>query len=167
MKRFFQISCNEIKSRALAFARDWADVSSEDAEAKTFWNEFFHIFGISRRRVATFEQRVKKINGRDGYDDTQHYFPLQDPHKYVRLFGFIAGYQTHAIREEDPVNIKAAERMGRLHDLLKDVGYTEHSLELYLVRLLFCLFADDTGIFQRQQSPVSGRIMEKIRKSQP
>ena len=34
------ISWNEIKSRAMAFSREWADVSSEDAEAKTFWNEF-------------------------------------------------------------------------------------------------------------------------------
>jgi hypothetical protein len=37
--------------------------------------------------------------------------------------------------------------MGRLHDRLKEIGYTGHQLELYLVRLLFCLFADDTGIF--------------------
>jgi hypothetical protein len=202
------LSWNEIKSRALAFSREWADVSSEDAEAKTFWNEFFHIFNVPRRRVASFERRVKKIDGRDGYidllwkgtlliehksrgkdldrahrqaldyfpglkdrelpqyvmvsdfarfrlynleDDAQHEFELQDLHKNVQLFGFIAGYQTHAIREEDPVNIKAAERMGRLHDQLKDVGYAGHPLEVYLVRLLFCLFAEDTGIFQRQQ----------------
>jgi hypothetical protein len=37
--------------------------------------------------------------------------------------------------------------MGRLHDRLKEIGYSGHQLELYLVRLLFCLFADDTGIF--------------------
>ncbi|MDD5324315.1 MAG: class I SAM-dependent DNA methyltransferase, partial [Polaromonas sp.] len=52
----------------------------------------------------------------------------------------------------DPVNIKAAERMGRLHDALKASGYTGHPLEVLLVRLLFCLFADDTGIFQPAQS---------------
>jgi hypothetical protein len=56
------------------------------------------------------------------------------------------------IQAEDPVNIKAAERMGRLHDALKASGYTGHALEVLLVRLLFCLFADDTGIFQPSQS---------------
>jgi hypothetical protein len=50
------------------------------------------------------------------------------------------------------VNIKAAERMGRLHDALKASGYSGHPLELLLVRILFCLFADDTGIFQPAQA---------------
>lgn len=202
------LSWNEIKSRALAFSREWADETSEDAEAKPFWNDFFNVFGVSRRRVASFESRVKKIDGKDGYidllwkgmlliehksrgkdldraygqaldyfpglkerelpkylivsdfarfrlydldDGTQHDFALADLHKYVRLFGFISGYQTHVIREQDPVNIKAAERMGKLHDQLQAVGYDGHPLELYLVRLLFCLFAEDTGIFERQQ----------------
>jgi len=70
----------------------------------------------------------------------------------VRHFGFIAGYRVQEIRPQDPVNIKAAEQMGRLHDLLKASGYAGHPLELLLVRLLFCLFADDTGIFQPAQS---------------
>ena len=81
----------------------------------------------------------------------QYEFALKDLRKNVRLFGFIAGYQTHKIKEQDPVNIKAAEQMGRLHDKMKEVGYEGHPLELYLVRLLFCLFAEDTGIFERQQ----------------
>lgn len=84
-------------------------------------------------------------------NDVQNEFELKEFYKHVELFGFIAGYQTHAIHEQDPVNIKAAERMGRLHDQLKEAGYTGHVLEVYLVRLLFCLFADDTGIFERQQ----------------
>lgn len=40
--------------------------------------------------------------------------------------------------------------MGRLHDALKDIGYDGHALEVYLVRLLFCLFAEDTGIFGKR-----------------
>ena len=35
------LSWNEIKDRALKFARDWNEESSESAEAKTFWDEFF------------------------------------------------------------------------------------------------------------------------------
>ncbi len=79
-------------------------------------------------------------------------FELQHLHKHVKLFGLLAGYKVQDIRAEDPVNIKAAERMGRLHDALKASGYQGHALEVLLVRLLFCLFADDTGIFQPAQS---------------
>lgn len=63
------LSWNEIKSRSMTFSREWADETSENAEAKTFWNEFFHVFGISRRRVATFEQKVKKTGDKDGFID--------------------------------------------------------------------------------------------------
>jgi hypothetical protein len=79
-------------------------------------------------------------------------FELQHLHKHVKLFGLLAGYKVQDIRAEDPVNIKAAERMARLHDALKASGYEGHALEVLLVRLLFCLFADDTGIFQPAQS---------------
>lgn len=79
-----------------------------------------------------------------------HEFELKDLHHNVKLFGFVAGYQTHKIQDQDPVNIKAAERMGKLHDEMKAIGYDGHALEVYLVRLLFCLFAEDTGIFERQ-----------------
>jgi hypothetical protein len=79
-------------------------------------------------------------------------FTLNELHKHVKLFGFVAGYKTLEIKSQDPVNIKAAERMGKLHDTLKASGYTEHPLEVLLVRLLFCLFADDTGIFQPAKS---------------
>jgi hypothetical protein len=202
------LSWNEIKDRALNFSREWADEASEDAEAKSFWDAFFNVFGVPRRRVATFEQRVKKIDGKDGYidllwkgillveqksrgknldrafdqakdyfpgiqdrdlpryilvsdfarfrlydleEDTEHEFTLKNLYKNVRLFGFVAGYQTTSYKEQDPVNIQAAERMGKLHDKLKAIGYQGHELEVYLVRLLFCLFADDTSIFERRQ----------------
>lgn len=78
-------------------------------------------------------------------------FALADFYKNVRLFGFIAGYQTQVIKPQDPINIRAAEHMGRLHDQMKAVGYTGRPLEVYLVRLLFCLFAEDTGICDKRQ----------------
>ncbi len=53
------LSWNEIKSRALAFSKEWQQESSEDAEAKTFWDGFFNVFGITRKRVASFEEPVK------------------------------------------------------------------------------------------------------------
>jgi very-short-patch-repair endonuclease len=227
------LSWNEIKSRALAFSREWADAASEDSEAKPFWIAFFEIFGITNKRVATFEHAVRKYGGGQGYvdlfwpgvllveqksrgrdldrafDQALDYFPgikerdlprhivvcdfarfrlydlasplpqagegpgvrgaaaprapaggdglyiefaLKDLHKHIRHFGFIAGYETQDIKPQNPVNIQAAERMGRLHDALKASGYEGHALEVLLVRLLFCLFADDTGIFQPSQA---------------
>ena len=62
------LSWNEIKSRATAFSKEWENEVSEDAEAKSFWDDFFNVFGIGRRRVATFEQQVKKIDQKDSDD---------------------------------------------------------------------------------------------------
>ncbi|MCE7923926.1 MAG: class I SAM-dependent DNA methyltransferase, partial [Haliscomenobacteraceae bacterium CHB4] len=63
------LSWNEIKARALAFSKEWEHESSEDAEAKSFWDDFFNVFGISRRRVATFEEAVKKGDSKQGFID--------------------------------------------------------------------------------------------------
>lgn len=203
------LNLNETKSRALLFSKTWADACNEDSQAKPFWIDFFEIFGITNKRVATFELNVKKLGGAQGFVDlfwpgvllVEHKsrgknlddavdqpigylhnlperdlpqlvvvcnfarfrvrrlatgetveFELQHLHKHVKLFGLLAGYKVQDIQAEDPVNIKAAERMGRLHDALKASGYEGHALEVLLVRLLFCLFADDTGIFQPAQS---------------
>ena len=76
-------------------------------------------------------------------------FPLGDLPLHVEAFGFIVGVHRRAFRDQDPVNIKAAELVGRLHDALFESGYRGHDLERFLVRVVFCLFADDTGIFER------------------
>jgi hypothetical protein len=68
---------------------------------------------------------------------------------HLHVFEELAGYQKRTYYDEDPVNIAAAELMGKLHDQLKDIGYTGAALEAYLVRLLFILFADDSTIFQK------------------
>ena len=77
-------------------------------------------------------------------------FKTKSLHKNIKRFADIAGYTTERVREDQTeVNIKAAEKMAKLHDALKESGYTGHNLEIYLVRLLFCLFANDTGIFPK------------------
>lgn len=201
------LSWNEIKSRAMAFSKRWVDASNEEGEAKPFLIDFFEVFGLTDKRVASFEHAVQKLSGRGRIDlfwpgillvemksrgrdldaayaqaidyfqgikerDLPRYvlvcdfarfrlhmledgrvleFALGELHQYVKDFGFIAGYQTQVIQPQDPINIKAAERMGRLHDQLKAIGYVGTPLEIYLVRLLFCLFAEDTGIFEKRQ----------------
>jgi len=75
-------------------------------------------------------------------------FKTKDLRKHIKRFADIAGYETERVRDDQvEVNVKAAEKMAKLHDALKTHGYEGHDLEVYLVRLLFCLFADDTGIF--------------------
>jgi len=216
-----QLGWNEIKQRAVQFSREWTDESREAAEAKSFWDAFFNVFGIPRRSVATFEEPVRKLSGQYGYIDlfwkgrllvehkslgkslaqaesqafeylqslaregrhdeipryvivtdfdrlvlydlepddggkfpSSHNLPahqveisIKNFHRHIRLFGFIPGYKVRTFGHEDPINIKAAEVMGALHDAMAEGGYAGHALEQFLVRILFCLFADDTGIF--------------------
>jgi hypothetical protein len=217
------LSWNEIRHRSIAFSRDWKGTTSEKSERQTFWNEFFDIFGIKRRTVASFEEPVKKLSGNWGYIDlfwpgrvlVEHKsagqdldkahaqgmdyirglvdsgrakecprwlivsdfkrialhdlepeqdtdaplfkrtppsieFHLPDLHKHIRRFAFIPGYKQHKLDPEDPANIEAAELMATLHDELRAGGFSGHDLRVLLVRLLFCLFADDTGIFNQQ-----------------
>ena len=87
-------------------------------------------------------------------------FALADLPHHIEKFGFILGVQKRTFKDQDPVNIQASELMGRLHDALKESGYARpelgrragHDLELFLVRTVFCLFADDTGIFEPRDS---------------
>ena len=79
---------------------------------------------------------------------TQVRFSLKDLPAHVEHFGFILGLQRRTFRDQDPANIKAAELVGRLHDALHAANYRGHDLERFLVRIVFCLFADDTGIFE-------------------
>jgi len=206
IQSIMRLSWNEIRARAGDFAAEWKDARYEKGETQTFYNEFFEIFGVKRRRVATFEEPVKKLDNKYGFIDlfwkgvllveqksagrnltrakeqALEYFPgLKDhelpryilvsdfqtfelydldeggaPEKFslaelaskVELFGFVLGLEKRQFKDQDPVNIKASELMGRLHDALKESGYDGHDLEQFLVRLVFCMFADDTGIFE-------------------
>lgn len=202
------LSLNEIRTRAAVFAREWADAFDEDAEAKSFWDGFFRVFGQERRQVAMFEKFVKKLNDKQGYidlfwpgklvvehkskgknldkafdqateyftglktteypkyvivsdfakirlydldNDSNHEIKLAELPEKVDLFKFIAGYEQAQYKEQDPANIEAAELMGKLHDAMLATGYEGHALEVYLVRLLFCLFAEDSNIFEKYQ----------------
>lgn len=199
-----RLSWNTIRANAAAFAREWADARYERGDTQTFYNEFFEVFGVKRRKVATFEEPVKKLGDKQGFIDlfwkgkllveqksggrdlnrarqqALDYFPglkdhelpryilvcdfqtfhltdldtreetrfaLADLPAHVEAFGFVVGIEKRVFKDQDQVNVVAAEIMGKLHDALKASGYDGHPLERLLVRLLFCLFADDTGIF--------------------
>jgi len=200
-----RLSWNEIRVRASTFADEWKNAHYEKGETQSFYNELFEVFGVKRRRVASFEEPVKLLGSKRGFIDlfwkgvllveqksagrslvpaksqaldyfpglkdvelpryvllsdfqsfelydldegTETKFALADLPKHVEAFGFILGVQKRTFRDQDPVNIDASELMGRLHDALKASGYIGHDLERLLVRLVFCLFADATGIFE-------------------
>ena len=202
MKR---LSWSEIRVRAADFAQEWKNARYERGETQSFYNDFFQIFDVKRRRVASFEEPVKKLGHKQGFIDLfwkgvllveqksagrsltaakqqaleyfpglkehelpryvllcdfQHFelhdldestcttFALADLPAHIEAFGFVLGIQKRTFRDQDPVNIRASEMMGGLHDALQAAGYHGHDLERLLVRLVFCLFADDTGIFE-------------------
>jgi hypothetical protein len=216
------LSWNEIRDRAINFSHEWADATSERRESQTFWNEFFEVFGIRRRSVATFEAPVRNLKGkysridlfwpgtvlvehkssgedldhaqsqafryirdlaREGRDEEipryvivsdftrfalhdlepegqgelplfdqwrvrTDEFELSELHDQVRAFAFLKGEKSFRLDPEDPANEKAYQIMTDLHDTLERGGFIGHELERFLVRVLFCLFAEDTGIFE-------------------
>ncbi len=81
-----------------------------------------------------------------------HYKPFRvsSLKAHVRIFSLLTGRDADPeIRTEIELNTDASYKMAKLHDALKENGYSGHELEVYLVRLLFCLFADDTGVFEK------------------
>lgn len=63
-------SFNDIRQRAAIFAAEWAGATSEHAESQTFWNEFFAIFGINRRRFVIFQANAVRVStGKPGFID--------------------------------------------------------------------------------------------------
>jgi hypothetical protein len=121
-----------------------ADLNRAFAQAADYFD------GIAERDLPRYilVSDFERFRLYDLEDGSETEFKLADLHKRIKHFAFIAGYRTQVIAPQNPVNIKAAERMGKLHDRLKASGYEGHPLEVLLVRLLFCLFAEDTGIFQ-------------------
>jgi hypothetical protein len=77
-------------------------------------------------------------------------FELKDLDKNIKLFAVLRGEEIESTEKEEDVNVKAATLMGLLHDLLAKDNYLGDPLEKLLTRILFCLFADDTGIFEYQ-----------------
>ncbi len=201
------ISFKNIKNNAHQFVIDYARAVKENSESQSFLNDFFAIFGINRRRVASFETPVKvdgkstkridlfwqgvllvemKSTGQDlnkayqqgiGYfkgltdeqlpryvmvcdlntfklydlDDGKDYqFILAELPQNLHLFDFMQGKQGQDISEYQ-LNEQAALLLGELHDTLEESGFTGHELQIFMVRILFCLFAEDTGVFERHQ----------------
>ena len=79
-------------------------------------------------------------------------FKLKDLPNNVQLLSIFTERATkYDLIVDKELNTQAAYKMAKLHDMLKANRYSGHSLEVYLIRILFCLFADHTGIFSKHQ----------------
>lgn len=85
-------------------------------------------------------------------------FPIRDIAKHFTFFLPWAGMEKAQYTSEAHADVKAAERMGRLFDellaanpTLIDQAHGRHALNVFFTRLLFCFFAEDTGIFDDNQ----------------
>jgi hypothetical protein len=197
----------DMRANAAAFAHEWAGERRERAEKDTFWNEFFQIFGVGRRRVgAVFEYVARRYStGNHGFVDllwprhigVEHksagedlaaamdqlvdYLPgvsdldlpqllvvcdfenfvvrdtetgietrftLAELPARIEMFAFLAGYTRSTVFEdEEEANLRATQLLAAIHDELLSFRYPSHDTRVLLVRLLYCLFADDTGVW--------------------
>lgn len=80
--------------------------------------------------------------------------------KHFDFFLPWAGMEKAVYQGENPADVKAAEKMAKLFDLIKADNFSDenkddtralHNLNVFLTRLLFCFFAEDTGIFKQNQ----------------
>ena len=85
-------------------------------------------------------------------------FPLREIDQHFTFFLPWAGMEKTQYTSESHADVKAAERMGKLFDELASAnpemmvsGSSRHGLNVFFTRLLFCFFAEDTGIFDDNQ----------------
>lgn len=205
---------NEKRKRATAFVKKWQSETREEAEAKSFWDDFFQIFGIERYQVATYEYNVARQNRAGGFidllwkghllcehksakkdldkaetqamgyiEELQRQSPKDVPPRVIicdfarfrlinletderieltiqelpdyiskqRAFDFMDSIQHKIKQEQEQANIEAAYAIGELYSALATDHGHSHELKVFLIRLLFCFFADDSQIFERGQ----------------
>lgn len=78
-------------------------------------------------------------------------FPLEELPAHVEDLMFLAGYRRAKFGslEQETASIKAAQLMAKLYEHLESTGYDEHQASIFLIRTLFCLYADDSGLWER------------------
>jgi hypothetical protein len=215
------IITNEMRVNAGAFIIRWRGITTERAEAQTFTNEFFQIFGLDRKKLAQFEKPIQKkdelgkgfadlfwsgkliIESKSAHlDNPKHWektlvqaeeyidnlLPHQKPQfimlmnfkrirkyevivlssKKVEIkflcevplenlaakldeFNFFIEFANRLESDEEKVNQEAARRIANVYDAIERKGYESNDIAILLARILFCMFAEDTGIFERKQ----------------
>lgn len=93
------------------------------------------ILAYDMRERESYENPLNRL-----YCDFAFFYPLCGVERFTNI-------------DESPADVKAAEKLAKLHDELR--AYNEfsskselHDLNIFIARLLFCFFAEDTGIFE-------------------
>jgi type I restriction-modification system DNA methylase subunit len=211
----------EMRENAEGFIIRWRGTTAERAEAQTFTNEFFQIFGLDRKNLAQFEKPIQKkdetgtgfadlfwsgkliiesksahLDNQKHWDKTliqaeeyiQNLLPHQQP-QFIMLmnfkrikkfevlisktnkvkinflaevpleqlatrleeFTFFIEFANRLESDEEKANQEAARRIANVYDAIERKGYDSNEIAVLLARILFCLFAEDTGIFEKKQ----------------
>jgi hypothetical protein len=216
-----RIITRQLKENAEAFILRWRGTRAERAEAQTFSNEFFQIFGLDRKDLAQFEKPIrKKDESGTGFadlfwsgkliiesksadkDNIQHWektliqaeeyiddlkphqkpqfillmnfkrirkysveinksgkakvkflieVPLEKLAEQLDHFLFFIEFAERLETDEEKVNQEAARKIANVYDAIERKGYKNDDIAILLARILFCLFAEDTGIFKPDQ----------------
>lgn len=114
---------------------------------------FNYVMDLSNKDVPTYVMvsDFKYIVLYDLKKNTNFKFLVEDLPQYIELFNFFYGEEVIAREPQSPVNVKAAKELERLHDKLRELKYPKNSRSLFMTRIVFCMFADDTGIFEKNQ----------------
>ena len=126
------------------------DLEAAEAQALDYMEDLGDIERPSRVITSDFKTiRILDIEAEDGVDTVQ--FPLEELPLHAEDLAFLAGFQTRAFGsvEQEKASIRAAQIMGRLYSELEKTGYSEHESSVFLVRLLFALYGDDSGMWER------------------
>ncbi len=108
--------------------------------------------------IATDGEMIAAEHPKSG--DTLH-CPFTDLGKNFSFFLPAAGKERYRAAEENPVDIKATGKLAKLYDaLLKAnpdwaVPERRHAMNLFMTRLIFCLFSEDVGVFKEDQFSVA------------
>lgn len=211
----------EMRENAEGFIIRWRGTTAERAEAQTFTNEFFQIFGLDRKNLAQFEKPIQKkdesgtgfadlfwtgkliIESKSAHlDNPKHWdktliqaeeyienllphqrpqfimlmnfkrikkyevlisssnkikinflieVPLEDLAIKLNEFTFFIEFANRLESDEEKANQEAARRIANVYDAIERKGYDSNEIAILLARILFCMFAEDTGIFEKKQ----------------
>lgn len=149
--------------------------NASDIEGGVLWRQKLHLLICEPGQVesaleqlrtsrATATQRVQFIVATDGVELAARDLKADDTifcglHELGDRFGFflpLAGYSRYRAAEENPIDVKASNKLSRLYDALivENPAWASddmrHTMNLFMTRIIFCLFADKTGIFREE-----------------
>src|SRR3546814_8801448 len=108
-----RLSWQEIRGRARRFSERWQDAHYEKGETQSFYNEFFDIFGVDRKRVAVFEKKIELIE--------------RNKRGFIDLF-----WPSVLLVEQKSAGKDLLKAEGQAHDYV--LGLRDHALPKFVLR---------------------------------